>query len=189
MDTTITDFLLKRRSVSAKDLTEPGPSNEQLEVILQAAHRVPDHGKIGPWRFVVFQGEGREKFGHKLAKRFKKKHDDASDKLVEFEAQRFMRAPVVIAVISSTVKHEKVPEWEQVLSAGAACQNLLVAAHGLGFGAQWLTEWYAYDKKIAKELSLTDAENIAGFIYIGSYGETPDERQRPDLNQRIRFYR
>jgi len=190
MDTSaITDFLLQRRSVCAKDLCEPGPDEEQLDIILRAAHRVPDHGKIGPWRFVVFQGEAREKFGRKLARRFAKKNEEASTKLVDFESNRFMRAPLIIAVISSPVDHPKVPEWEQVLSAGAVCQNILLAAHAMGFGAQWLTEWYAYDKKIAKKLSLTDAENIAGFMYIGSVKEVPEERVRPDLNERITNYR
>lgn len=188
MNTALTDFLLTRRSVCAKDLCEPGPNEDQLELILRAAHRVPDHGKIGPWRFIVFQGDAREKFGGKLKRRFEKKNDDVSNKLLEFEGNRFLRAPIVIAVISSPVEHPKVPEWEQVLSAGAVCQNILLASQALGFGAQWLTEWYAFDKAIAKKLSLTSVEKIAGFIYIGSYADTPEERVRPDLNERIRYY-
>ncbi|WP_185236361.1 nitroreductase family protein [Teredinibacter franksiae] len=189
MSTSIIDFLLERRSLTAKDLCEPGPSDDQLDIILKAGHRVPDHGKIGPWRFIVFQGGARKTFGNKLARKFEKKHEDATQKLLEFERDRFLRAPLVIAVVSSPIDHPKVPEWEQVLSAGAVCQNILLAAHALGFGAQWLTEWYAYDKRINKKLSLTSEEQVAGFIYIGSYKEKPEERNRPDLNERITFYR
>ena len=189
MQPSISDFLLERRSVSEKDMCEPGPNEEQLDIILRAAHRVPDHGKIGPWRFVIFQGDAREAFGDQLARKFAKKQEDASKKQIEFERERFMRAPLIIAVVSSPVNHPNVPEWEQVLSAGAACQNVVLAAHALGFGAQWLTEWYAYDKRIAKKLSLTSEEKIAGFIYIGSYENKPSERTRPDLNERIRCYR
>ncbi|SMF57694.1 Nitroreductase [Alteromonadaceae bacterium Bs31] len=188
MNNTISDFLLNRRSVSAKDLIEPGPTKEQLDTILRAAHRVPDHGKIGPWRFVIFQGEARERFGAVLCECFSEQNPEASSKLLAFEQNRFLRAPLVIAVVSSPVSHAKVPEWEQVLSAGAACQNILLAAHSLGFGAQWLTEWYAFDKGVAKHLRLTSDEKIAGFIYIGSYKEKPDERIRPDLNERIQHY-
>ncbi|WP_045859770.1 nitroreductase family protein [Teredinibacter purpureus] len=189
MNNTISDFILARRSVTAKDLCAPGPSEEQLDIILRSAHRVPDHGKIGPWRFVLFQDDARDRFGKKLARRFVKKNENATEAQIEFERHRFLRAPLVIAVVSSPIDHPKVPEWEQVLSAGAACQNILLASHALGFGAQWLTEWYAFDKYVAKKLKLTSAEKIAGFIYIGSVDKKPDERTRPDLNQRITVYR
>ncbi len=189
MSNEISRFLLTRRSVSAKDLVEPGPTDEQLDTILRAGHRVPDHGKIGPWRFIIFQGEARAHFGKVLSTQFKSLNPDASEKLLNFEKNRFLRAPLIIGVVSSPVDHPKVPEWEQELSTGAACQNILLAAHALGFGAQWLTEWYAFDRTIAKELSLTPAERIAGFIYIGRFENKPDERIRPDLNERVAFYR
>jgi nitroreductase len=186
---TTLDLLLTRRSVVAKDLREPGPSPEQLELILQAAHRVPDHGKIGPWRFIVFEGESRETFGEKIAKIFQKNQPDASDKLIEFERTRLMRAPCVIAVVANIdEQHPKIPIWEQQLAVGACCQNLLVAANSFGFGAQWLTEWYSYDEEVNAELELKNSERIAGFIYLGTYEQKPAERNRPDLQERIQKY-
>lgn len=178
------ELLLTRRSVKANDMVEPGPNAEQIQNILAAAHRVPDHGKIGPWRFVLFSGEARSKFGAVLRERFAELNPDASEKLLTFESERFNRAPLIIAVVASPIEH-KVPEWEQILSSGACCQNMLLAAHAQGFAAQWLTEWYAYDEKIAEALKLKDKEKIAGFIYIGSPKEAPTERVRPDLKERI----
>ncbi|TVZ39563.1 nitroreductase [Alteromonadaceae bacterium 2753L.S.0a.02] len=186
MTTELTELLLSRRSVPAAEMQEPGPTNEQLEVMLRCAHRVPDHKKLGPWRFIVIKGDARKTYGDLLAKIFKKQNDNASGKLVEFERNRFLRAPLVVAVVCSPVNNEKVPDIEQILSTGAACQNLLLAAASLGFGAQWLTEWYAYDKKFNKKIGLTKAEMIAGYIYIGSSNKKPDERPRPDLDSRIR---
>lgn len=186
-DNPVIEALLTRRSVLAKEMKEPGPNSEELETILAAAHRVPDHGKIGPWRFIIFQGERRADFGKVLQSRFKKVYKEASDELVEAEAERFMRAPIVIGVVSSPIKH-KVPKWEQELSAGAACQNILLACHALGYGAQWLTEWYAFDDKIADALDLNEKERFAGFIYIGSFDEKPSERVRPSLEDRVKFY-
>lgn len=185
---TFTDLLLTRRSVTANELCEPGPSPEQLDTILRAAHRVPDHKKLGPWRFVVFQGEARERFGKQLRDIFAKQNPDASEKLLEFEEQRFTRVPLVIAVISSPVDEPKAPEIEQVLSAGAACQNILLAAVSMGFGAQWLTEWYAFDADVDALLGMSEKEKIAGYMYIGSYNEKPAERQRPSLEDRVRHY-
>lgn len=190
--TTMTNFienLLTRRSVAANDLCEPGPSDEQLQQILAVAHRVPDHGKIGPWRFVVFKGDARQDFSNKLGEIFARENPEASDKLTQFESERIIRAPLVIAVIASpVVDHPKVPQWEQLLSVGAACQNILVAALALGFGAQWLTEWYSYNEKVNVLLKLKPHEKIAGFIYIGSYREKPSERPRPALEERLSYW-
>lgn len=179
--------LLTRRSVLAKDMVEPGPSKDELDQILAAGHRVPDHGKIGPWRFVIVQGEARAKLGEASAAIFKKANPDATEKLITFEAERFLRAPVILTVISSPVEH-KVPEWEQVLSAGACCQNILNAAYALGYGAQWLTEWTAYDADVAALFNLSEKERIAGFIYIGSHSEKPKERVRPAIEERVTFF-
>lgn len=187
MNKAVMESLLTRRSVLARDMIGPGPSLEERDQILAAAHRVPDHGKIGPWRFVIFEGESREAFGESLAEIFAADNSDASEKLVTFERERLTRAPLVIAVISSPVEH-KVPQWEQLLSSGAACQNILLAAQSLGFGAQWLTEWYAYHEKVDGLLGLTDGEKVAGFIYIGSFQDKPKERVRPDLGERVSFW-
>ena len=183
------DLLLTRRSVHANDLVGPGPSAEEVDLILRAAHRVPDHGKIGPWRYVIFTGDARAVFSRKLGDIFARDNPDATDKLLEFEAQRLTRAPLVIAVISAPdINHPKIPEWEQILSAGAACQNILVATTALGFGAQWITEWYSYDEEVGDLLKLNPDERVAGFIYIGSFKEKPEERPRPDLAERVWYW-
>ena len=177
--------LLTRRSVVAGKLSEPGPDAETLDKMLAMAMRVPDHGKLAPWRFVVFHGQARARFGDVLAEAFKAANPDAKDKLVAFERERFLRAPVVVAVISSpTVPHAKIPEWEQILSAGAVCQNLLLAASSFGFAAQWLSEWYAYDATVLEAMGLSAAEKVAGFVYIGTAQEAPCERDRPDPTQK-----
>lgn len=182
------DIITTRRSVLVKDMNEPGPNPEQLQTLLQAAHRVPDHGKLGPWRFVVFQGPARATFSHELAKIYQEENPEATEKLLQFQADLLTRAPLVIAVISTAGPHVKVPEWEQILSAGAACQNMLLAAHTMGFGAQWLTEWYSYNKKAHSLLGMEDHHRLAGFIYIGSYQQKPEERARPSLEERITYW-
>lgn len=178
----------QRRSVRAMDLQAPGPDQAQIDQLLHAAARVPDHGKLGPWRFICFQDDGREAFGEHLAQRFHELKPEAPLPAIEAERGRFVRAPLVIAVISSVQAQSRIPEWEQLLSAGAACQNLLIAANLMGFAAQWLTEWYAYDEVIDQKLGLNVGERVAGFIYIGSASAKPDERQRPDLQQRIQHW-
>lgn len=175
------ELLLTRRSVVANNLGEPGPDDEQLRQILTAAARAPDHKKLVPWRFILFEGEARADFGKVLAQACRAAEQDVSSTRLETEANRFMRAPVVIAVVSRVVDLPAVPEWEQILSAGAVCQNLLHAATALGFSAQWITEWYAYDKTVRTELRLAENERVAGFVYIGSARKAPDERDRPDI--------
>ena len=167
------------------DLQEPGPSPESLNTILDSALRVPDHGKLGPWRLVIFQHDDRAAFGDILAARWRVLHPDANEAQLRFEQNRFMRAPVVIAVISERQAGHKIPEWEQILSAGAVCQNLLVAASLAGFAAQWLTEWYTYDAHIQSLFNIGEHEDIAGFVYLGSAEKKPDERARPDKHTRI----
>ena len=181
--------LRTRRSVKAIDLQEPGPNERDLETILETATRVPDHGKLGPWRLVTFQGQDRTDFGDILAARWQALYPQANDAQISHERNRFLRAPVVIAVISQRQAEHKIPEWEQILSAGAVCQNLLVAASLSGYAAQWLTEWYTYDAHIQSLFQIGDHEDIAGFIYLGSAGEKPDERARPDLASRISSWR
>ena len=174
-----------RRSVKAMDLQEPGPSPESLSTILGSALRVPDHGKLGPWRLVVFEHEDRAAFGDILAARWQALNPDANEAQIRFEQNRFMRAPTVVAVISERQAGHKIPEWEQILSAGAVCQNLLVAASLAGFAAQWLTEWYTYDEHIQSLFNIGEHEDIAGFVYLGSADRKPDERARPDNEKRI----
>lgn len=177
------EMLLSRRSVVANNLGEPGPDEKQLAQILMVGARTPDHKKLVPWRFVRFQGEARASFGKILADACQASEDDVGEGRLETEANRFLRAPVVICVVSSVRDIPAVPEWEQILSAGAACQNLLHAANALGFSAQWITEWYAFDRQIHEAIGLGESERIAGFIYIGTAKETPSERDRPDMDR------
>ncbi len=179
------DLLLTRRSVVAASMTQQGPSAEELETILAAGHRVPDHGKLGPWRFIVFEGDARADFGTVLREAFAKAEPDAGAERADLETLRFVRAHTVVAVVSCVTDHKKIPDWEQQLAAGAVCQNMLVAASALGFACQWLTEWYAYDATVADALGLGDGERIAGFIYLGGKETQPTERVRPDLQERI----
>lgn len=173
------DYLTRRRSASVMDMTGPGPTDTQIETILAAATRVPDHGKMFPWHFIVFRGDARDKIGAVLKAALLKKEPQAPAEKLTQEENRFLRAPVVIAVISR-IRPGKHPRWEQILSAGAACQNLCLAANALGFGSNWLTEWYAYDENVRQQLGLDARDQIAGFLYIGTPGKTPEERPRPD---------
>ncbi|MGF7161793.1 nitroreductase [Rhodoligotrophos appendicifer] len=181
-DTTNTmSLLLTRRSQSISKLTSVGPNEDELQLVLRAAARVPDHGKLTPWRFILFRGDKRSKFGEFLEARLRESRPDAGDLLFERARTIFSATPIVIGVVSRTVPHAKIPEWEQHLSAGAACMNIVLAATALGFGAQWITGWYAYDQKVASHLGLTDHERIAGFIFIGGLAEQPTDRDRPQL--------
>lgn len=173
------DLLLTRRSGSAKAMGEPGPSKAQLAQILQAGARAPDHGKLFPWRFIIYEGEGRNRAGDILAAAAQA--DGERDRQVEEERGRFLRAPVVIGVLSSARELHKIPVWEQELSAGAVCQNILVAATALGFVGNWLTEWYAYHPAVKNALGLKAGERVAGFIYLGTAKDTLEERPRPEM--------
>lgn len=175
------DLLLTRRSGSAKAMQAPGPSKKQVEQILQAGARVPDHGKLFPWRFIVFEGKGRDRAGDILAEVMEAEGERA--KQVEEERGRFLRAPLVIGVISSARELHKVPVWEQELSAGAVCQNILIAATALGFVGNWLTEWYAFHPAVKAQFGLKPGERVAGFIYIGSARDELEERPRPDMEK------
>lgn len=175
------DLLLTRRSGSAKAMEGPGPSKKQLADILQAGARAPDHGKLFPWRFIVFEGKGRERAGDILAEVLKAEGE--REKYIAEERGRFLRAPVVIGVISSARELHKVPVWEQELSAGAVCQNILIAATALGFVANWLTEWYAFHPVVKERLGLKPGERIAGFIYIGTAKDPLEERPRPEMDR------
>jgi len=178
-------LLARRRSTVANNMTGPGPSKAQLDDLLRIATRVPDHGKLAPWRFIIFAGEARADFGKLLRKETKAANPDAPLELLDFEENRFLRVPTVVAVVSRVTPGHKIPEWEQVLSSGAVCQTMLIAANAMGFAAQWITEWYAFDAKIQEALSLEDGERIAGFVYLGTATEPPRERARPEVSQLV----
>ena len=175
-------FLQRRRSAKPALLAEPGPSAADLERILTVAVRVPDHKKLTPWRFVVFEGPARAAFGDVLAEAVSAESaEPPSPVRIEAERQRLTRAPTVVAVISRVVETAGAPEWEQVLSCGAACLNLCLAANALGFGTAWITEWYSYSPRVMAALHLASHERIAGFVYIGTEAEKQTDRDRPAL--------
>lgn len=178
--TTGLSLLSTRRSASVKAMGEPGPSAEQVSKILEIAVRVPDHGKLQPWRFILFEGDARQKFGEKLAERWKELRPGSSEQSLDVWRKFFLRAPVVIALVSRSALHPKIPQWEQQLSAGAVGQSILLAATALGVGCQWNTDWAAYDDVMAKVMKLELHERIAGFFYLGTPTELLEDRPRPD---------
>ncbi len=177
------ELLRTRRSSRVIDLTAPGPSAEDLETILTIAARVPDHGKLAPWRFIVFEGDGRLRAGAALAQVFAAANPEAAERRLEEERNRFARAPLVVAVVSRAAAHVKIPEWEQLLSSAAVAENLLLAAAALGYGATWLTEWPTYDADARAALGLDAHERVTGFIYIGTATQTLEDRPRPALSE------
>ena len=181
-------LLRSRRSIKPVELVGPAPSADEIDTLLTIASRVPDHGKLVPWQFIIFEGDGRIRAGESIAQAFRRKYPEATAEQVEVERRRLARAPLVIAVVSRAGPHVKIPEWEQVLSAGAAAMNLVLAAHALGYGANWMTEWYAYDRGVLDSLGLAPNERIAGFVHIGRLSEVPADRPRPPLSEiAIRF--
>lgn len=172
--------LRQRRSIPSRLLGEPGPSPEQLSAMLVQAVRVPDHGKLAPWRFLRIQGPSRHVLGELLVARSLERDPAAPAAALEKDRLRFSHAPLVLAVIGRPTAGHKVPEQEQLLSGGAVCFALLQAAQALGFGAQWLTGWAAYDPVVRARLGLAGSETVLGFIHIGTATEAAPERQRPD---------
>jgi nitroreductase len=171
----VLDFLATRRSTSAVALAAPAPTGDQLADLLRLATRVPDHGKLAPWRFVILGADAKSVFADRLESLATARGDSrAVVKLAKLRAP-----PMGIAVISRT-RASEIPLWEQQLSAGAVCATLLYAAQALGFGANWITDWYAYDLEAKALLGLDPAEQVAGFILIGTSIEPPQERERPD---------
>ena len=173
-------LLHHRRSTPSRLLSAPGPDAQQLQLMLESAVRVPDHGRLEPWRFLSIAGEQRQLLGELLARRGAQLNPAAAPAVSEKDRLRFSYAPLVIAVIARIKPGHRIPEQEQLLSAGAVCLSLLQAADALGFGAQWLTGWAAYDPVIGERIGLQDGERIAGFIHIGTACERIGERERPD---------
>jgi nitroreductase len=178
-------LLKTRRSAKPREMNGPGPSPVEIETILSIGSRVPDHGKIAPWRFVLFEGDARLRAGEVIARVFAAKNPDASREQIDTENNRLAEAPLVIAVISSPKPHPKVPSWEQELSAGASAMNIVIAASALGYVANWLTGWFAFDRDVLTAFGLKADEKIAGFIHIGSIDRPVDDRPRPNLSDLV----
>ncbi|KAF1706577.1 nitroreductase family protein [Pseudoxanthomonas sacheonensis] len=174
-------FLDSRLSVPSKQLTEPGPDDATLTRMLRAAVRVPDHGKLVPFRLLRIQGLARHALGEALVARTLQRDPQAPAAAIEKERMRFSHAPLIIAVIARLTPDHKVPEQEQLLSAGCVCFALLQSAQALGFGAQWLTGWAAYDEAIGRTLGLRENEKVVGFIHIGTPKLDVPERERPQV--------
>ena len=184
------DFLEKRRSVTAKRMARGNVNKDHLRQILSVGIRVPDHGALKPWRLVVITGAKRKQIDEEvIVPEFMRANPDATAENILVEKTRLQRADVVIAVISSPVNHKSIPKWEMQLSAGAVCTTLLYAAQSFGYAAQWLTEWYAYNKKMIKTIGGDpDKEQIAGFIYIGEKLNAPIERIRPNFETVVSYF-
>ncbi len=181
MNDAVLELLATRRSVKPDKLAAPAPSGAELDRILTIAARVPDHKKLVPWRFMVFEGEARAAAGELFVAACKAEENEPSHVRLETERNRFLRAPLVVAVISRVAKRPGAPEWEQILSAGAAAFNLCLAANAAGYGTNWLTEWIAYSPAVRAGLGLAENERVVAFVHIGTAMEKPEERERPNL--------
>ena len=190
MTNSFINFLLRRRSVTAKKMLPTLVKEKDLSLIISSGIRVPDHGALTPWRIVGFAGDSRFSFGEKiLAKTFLKLNPDATKEEIEYEKNRFTRAGVVLCVLSCPIEHKKIPLWEMQLSSGAVCNNLLSSAQSLGYAAQWLTEWYSYNDDILKALGgNSEKDSISGFIYIGRKNDEPTDRVRPNIEKVFSYW-
>jgi nitroreductase len=177
------ELLKVRRSVKPREMNAPGPSPAELETILTIGARVPDHGKLTPWRFIVFEGDARLRAGEIIADVFLQQNPAATPAEIDIEKHRLTDAPLVIGVVSSARSHPKVPTWEQQLSAGASAMNIVTAATALGYGANWLTGWFAFDRRVLDRLGLKADERLAGFIHIGTPSRPSADRPRPALTE------
>lgn len=189
MSNSLFDFLATRRSVKPQMLAAPGPRAEELQQILTVAARVPDHKKLAPWRFIVFEGDARRAIGEVFAEACRAEDTmTPSEVRLDTERQRFLRAPLVVAVVSRIKPMPGAPEWEQILSAGAASFNLCLAANALGYGTCWITEWVAYSPRVRAALGLGENERVAAFVYIGTPSERQEDRERPSLGDIVTRY-
>ncbi len=178
-------FLARRRSASAMTLAAPAPSRGDLDTLLRFAVRVPDHGKLSPWRFVILEGEAKNAFVAGLEAIAAGQPDAVK---LSAKLGKIRIPPLTVAVISSPHEGE-IPEWEQRLSAGAVCLMLIIAAQAMGYGANWITDWYAYDDEAGRLLGLGEGERVAGFVHMGTANEAPLERVRPELGELVSEWR
>jgi nitroreductase len=181
-------FLKSRKSASAKAMGGPGPSAAQIAEILQVSVRVPDHGKLNPWRFIVFEGEARGKVGAEFAAIWAKAYPEHGEGVLAFQRGFLERAPVVIAVVSTAAPHAKIPVWEQQLSAAAVCFTMELAAQALGFDVQWMTDWVSYDAAAKTAMGVAATEQVAGLIFIGKSTVPLEDRPRPDAASLTTFW-
>lgn len=182
------EFLLRRRSAPIAGLREPAPEGEELHRILTAAVRVPDHGRLAPWRFILYRGEARHRVGEMLAELAERRRGPLAEVARRKELERFSRAPLVIGVVHRPVPHPTIPDWEKFLSGGAAAMNLIHAANALGYRTNWVTGWYAEDEEGRRLLGLAPQERVIGFIHVGTFDGEVADRERPDIAGLVREY-
>ncbi|MCC0043191.1 MAG: nitroreductase [Brucellaceae bacterium] len=188
MTATVIDFLLSRKSAPIAELREPAPGDDEIATLIRVASRVPDHGRLIPWRFIVYRGAARHRIGDMLAKRAEEREGPLPEARVEQEKARFSRAPLVIGVIHCPRDNPKIPRWEMLLSGGAAAMNLVLAANALGYSTNWITNWYSDDEEGRRILGLAPDERVVGFVHIGTFSGDAPERPRPEVETLISEY-
>jgi nitroreductase len=182
------DVMATRRSVPPQAMTGPGPDATEIERMLTIASRVPDHGKLARWRFVLFEGEARLRAGEAIAAAFSADRPESDAEALAYERGRLARAPLVIGIVGRSGPHPKIPEWEQQMTLGAVGMSLTLAAQAMGYATCWLTEWFSYDRRVLDRLGLDPSERMAGFLHIGRSAAKPAERERPDLTRIVSRY-
>ena len=182
MTSPIIDFMLARSSAPISELHAPAPSDAEIETILRIASRVPDHGRLAPWRFILYRGEARVRIGEMLADLAERREGPLPESRRQQELSRFARAPLVIGVVSSPKESPKIPQWEMFLSGGAAAMNLMIAANALGYGTNMITNWYSGTEEGRALLGLAPHEQVIGFVHIGTHEGPGFERPRPDVS-------
>lgn len=182
-------YLTTRRSVPLPFLKEPGPSKDELDLILDIGMRVPDHAKVRPWRLVLIMGEGRKQAGEKLAEIALANNPEMDEEQLEVERNQFLPAPITVGVLSKPVEHKKVVELEQVLSAGNVALNLVHGANALGFGAHWVTRWFAYDAKAAAMLGAEEGEQFVAFVHMGTPEKRLEDKPKPELENFVSMWK
>ena len=182
MSSSIIEFLLNRKSAPIQELSEPAPSGSEIETLIRVASRVPDHGRLAPWRFIIYRGVARDRVGELLAELAEKREGPLAEARRAQELTRFSRAPLVIGVVSCPKENPKIPQWEMFLSGGMAALNLMIAANALGYGTNMITNWYSDLPEGRRILGLEQDERVVGFVHIGTHeGEIP-ERPRPEVS-------
>ena len=182
VNTALRDYLLTRRSVGIGFLRDPGPTAAELDDMLTIATRVPDHGKLAPWRLIIIEGEARHQIGNRLAEIARRKNPALDEASLDVERRQLLPAPLTVGVIFSPRPLAKAPELEQLLSAGSVCLNLVHAAHAFGYAASWVSRWFAFDPAAQAMLGAKGGERFVGFIHIGTPQIVPDDRDRPALS-------
>ena len=183
------EHLLTRRSVGQAFLAEPGPTGGELQTLLTIATRVPDHGKLAPWRLVLFTGDARAEAGNALADLAKRKRPELDEAGLDIERRQFLPAPLVVGVISTAKPHVKIPEFEQLLSAANVAFNLVHGAYALGYAASWISRWFTFDADAATLLGAKEGERFVGFVHIGTPKTTIEDRPRPNLDEIVTQWR